>query len=1235
METTRDLVFGVLAVRRSLVDATQLVSAMAEHFQAVRPLPSILVDQGALSPDQCAELNRSLDQLFAVHGQDWQRVMKTIGSGDLELADDQTLDSDVPAPLCVKPLDANAARSPAASRDEGASQDEATVDHVPSGVDRFAATGGGAADRSAAGGAADGGKTTASQVPGDKSLPHTLTMQPASGGVDLTGAIAADGGQQTVEYTPEQCSRYTLTRIHGEGGLGQVWLAIDPNLNREVALKNIRPGKDDQRSRQRLIREAQITGQLEHPNIVPIYELEHASPEATPYYTMRFLRGKTLQEKITRYHQHREKGQAEPLELPELLNAFVDICHAIAYAASRGVMHRDLKPQNIMIGDFGEVLVLDWGLAKRVADEEPEADAPRSPVQMSGEEGPVQTVLGQVMGSPAYMAPEQAMGRVDKMDPRTDIYGLGAILFSILTGKGPHRGERTGNTAKDTRALLRRISEGETPRLRDVDSTIPRALDAICSRAMAKDRDDRYQTATELARDVQRYLADEPVSVYVEPWQQRAWRWIRRHRAWAQAAVAVIVLAMLAGGVAFFFVERARRSEVEARRQVAAAWQAEKVALAETKAAQAEATRRFQQARRTVDESFTGLSDELADYPGAHALRARLLQRAAASYERFAAERSDDPTLRLEFALAQVRLGDVRRLLGEFAESQDAYQQAIARFEQLIAEHDDPGPTAVALAQCYNRLGILHVTNATMPAAGDVTDSLRKAGNAYDAAAAILAKLPATARETYEVRRTAVETQANQGELLRWKSEDQAAIDRLTQVADAFAQLHHGFGKPGDLVDLAKTRISIGELLAKTGQVQESVEVLKQAVASFEQLDLDGTAAEPHVLGLADARMTLANSQMGMGQAANRLSLYEASHNDYLALVKMRPDVPKYRQRAASAAINLVQVLHRMGRNEEAASWAGIAFQVSVDLVNEDQSVAYNHLLEARSALAFGQVLRDQRKLSLAEGYLAAAGEKAAALIGAYPQQVEYLRLRGEVLNNLGATHLVAEDAETARTVLLEARADFEQALTRSPADALTRDGLIWSLIYLGDSLRALDRAAEAKTFYQLALQAHLKQGDETYRQFQLGKFLVDCLDDEFRDPIEAGLIAERIAARYPTNAEYLVLSAAAWYRQGEWARCLDKLEEAAVVQMRGKSGIDFWRAMARWQQDPTGNDAVLAFERAVAQMDKWAPGDLRLLRLRREAATLLGINGPASQSGADDRGEDDADENDADAAAR
>jgi serine/threonine protein kinase len=322
----------------------------------------------------------------------------------------------------------------------------------------------------------------------------------------LDGLLAAAGPELPPTELQVARHRYCLMRVHKEGGLGRVWLAQDGDLNREVALKEIKPHlRTTPETRQRFLKEAQIAGQLEHPTIVPVYELSRWAESGEPFYVMKFVRGQTLGAAIAEHHQARNGGPPDAPQRRRLLGSFVSVCNSIAYAHARGVIHRDLKPANVVLGKFGEVILLDWGLAK-VLDGSLAEDG-MVPVVITDEAQTGATSAGSRIGTPAYMAPEQADRRLDLVDRGTDVYGLGAILFELLTGRPPHEGT-------DTDEICRQIVHGETPRARTAEPAVPSALDEICARAMAKAKADRYASASELAEAVQRWLADEPLAAY-------------------------------------------------------------------------------------------------------------------------------------------------------------------------------------------------------------------------------------------------------------------------------------------------------------------------------------------------------------------------------------------------------------------------------------------------------------------------------------------------------------------------------------------------------------------------------------------------------------------------------------------------------------------------------------------------------------------------------------------------
>jgi serine/threonine protein kinase len=308
--------------------------------------------------------------------------------------------------------------------------------------------------------------------------------------------------------------------------MAEVFVAQDAELNRMVAIKEIARGDDHPDTRARFLLEAEITARLEHPGVVPIHGLGHYA-DGRPFIAMRFIRGESLKEAIDRsYVETGASGHEQLLQLRQLLRRFLDVCQTIDYAHNRGIVHRDIKPTNIMLGPFGETIVIDWGLAKpmdRTGSEPIENSAGgalRPQRSLSKEE-----VLGMVIGTPGYIGPEQARGDLNRMGPTSDIYSLGATLYTILTGRSPVEGS-------SAHERLSRAIRGDFLPPRIVNERVPRPLEAICLKAMSLRPEDRYPSARALSEDIERWLADEPISAYRESWLRRVWRYLRHTRIW-------------------------------------------------------------------------------------------------------------------------------------------------------------------------------------------------------------------------------------------------------------------------------------------------------------------------------------------------------------------------------------------------------------------------------------------------------------------------------------------------------------------------------------------------------------------------------------------------------------------------------------------------------------------------------------------------------------------------------
>jgi len=336
--------------------------------------------------------------------------------------------------------------------------------------------------------------------------------------------------------------RFRVLELHAKGGVGHVMTARDEEFGRTVAVKQIRPRyADNPKIRERFVLEAEITASLEHPGVVPVYGLE-AYPNGGPYYAMRLIHGENLKQAIVKFYTTdvpaANRGQLV-VELQRLLRRFIDVCNTISYAHSRGVLHLDVKPTNVMLGKYGETLLLDWGLARIVEcpDEDDTCEDDESTLSSMSGNGSDQSLMGSPEGTPAYMSPEQASGDADQLSRATDVYGLGATLYCLLTGRGPFT---------DRDGFLEKIQRGEFPRPRELKPDIPRPLEAICMKAMALSPSDRYASPADMVADIERWMAGEPVSAYRESGAERFARWMRRHRSRVQTGTLALVAATLA-----------------------------------------------------------------------------------------------------------------------------------------------------------------------------------------------------------------------------------------------------------------------------------------------------------------------------------------------------------------------------------------------------------------------------------------------------------------------------------------------------------------------------------------------------------------------------------------------------------------------------------------------------------------------------------------------------------------
>lgn len=792
----------------------------------------------------------------------------------------------------------------------------------------------------------------------------------------------------TLDHTPQTRERYSLTRLHAKGGIGQVWLARDADIGREVALKELRPERATEGSIwARFLEEARITGQLEHPGIVPVYELARREDDQPPFYTMRFVRGRTLTEAARAYHARRRESLTTPLDQIELLNAFLGVCNAVAYAHARGVIHRDLKGQNVVLGDFGEVIVLDWGLAKLVTAP-PETHAAGPPIDLSQQPDRAETVAGQVLGTPAFMAPEQAEGRNDLVDQISDVYSLGAILYEILTGRPPF-------TGADTAEVLRKVIEGRPIRPRREIAEIPQAIEAVCMKALERDRAARYQSVADLAQDVRRFLADEPVSAYREPFTRRASRWAKKHRTLVASAAVLVLTALPLVSFAAIRINQERLR----------------------------ADRGFRQARQAVNEYFTQVSEStLLNKPGMQPLRKSLLNAAKNFYVNFATESQHDLSLRSEVARSLSRLAIINTVTSSHLEAADLQRRAVETWRALLNTPESDPSASLEFARGLNNLAEMERKLAR----------LNQALQHGQEAAAVLEKLPPSREVMSEIVRNHALLGIVWQSLYRFdpaEAEYRAALALLDAhpdlSADPQVRLEEQFTIMGNLgslltqigrVDEAEATVQKAVALAKaelqkrpddlalqnlhsksvlqlagfydqTNRPNETIlQQLREAIAAQEQLVLRNPAAANfrETLGLAQAR--LGRMQLVMGRIGDADKSYEAADRCFEELARTYADEPDFLNQRATVLMARADWFASAGRDARALPLYRQVLPLREQLAGQypDTTLYRTNLAQVHRALA--QALQRQFQFGEAETHLHTAISLYTELVQSYPQ---------------------------------------------------------------------------------------------------------------------------------------------------------------------------------------------------------------------------------------------------------
>ncbi len=822
-------------------------------------------------------------------------------------------------------------------------------------------------------------------------LGHLRSLHDAAGGfaAPVTDLRAVER-EDAEDLTPlGRClGDFRLVREVGRGGMGVVYEAEQLSLGRRVALK-ILPFAAVLDSQQiaRFKNEAQAAAQLHHPNIVPVYAV--GADRGVHYYAMQFIEGQSLDQAIAELRASSgargKRASTEPAQSAvtwadgddvgsrrsvlrtgraDRRNYFfsatrlgIQAAEALHAAHSYGVVHRDVKPSNLLLDETGKLWVTDFGLARCQTDA-------------------TLTRTGDVVGTRRYMSPEQAAGGGALVDERSDVYSLGVTLYELLT-------LRQAFPAEDAAELLRQIDRHDPIRPTLLEPTLPKDLETVVLKAMSKLRDERYATAQHLADDLRRVVEGKPTVARPPSLADRVTRWTRRHARTVAAAVllSIFVIGGLAASTFFINREKIKAQDGFSR-----------------------ADRNFRQARETVDQFGSQLSERLAGLPGAEQVRSDLLRETLGYYRRFAAQAKEDPSLQADLAQTYSKIGSLLDEIGNADEAIAAHREALALYQQLSKSQSD-------VVEYRRRLGITQNNLAlALQRAGDIDG----ASGSFQDAIAMQKKLAGVDPDRADLR-----------------------------------------------IDLAKTLNNSGRLASELDQKAQAEAAFREAIA-LQDRSSDASASDPEALGSLATSYTNLASMNSESQPAEALRLFQTAFAYQAKAAVLRPGDQKYQSTLALTLNNLGAVQARLKLQDEAAMSYTRAIELQRQLtqlsprnrvLRRDLAVSCNNLGLTYSKLqrageaedSFHEALRLQQEL-VAED--AGDAETQSSLGGIY--------------NNLGILLEGAGRLPAAAEQFQQAVAHQRTAFERAPSVVRYREFLSKHYFNQGRVLRQLKRGGEA-----------------------------------------------------------------------------------------------------------------------------------------------------------------------------
>jgi len=750
---------------------------------------------------------------------------------------------------------------------------------------------------------------------------------------------------------------YEVIGLLGQGGMGTVYKAKHVRLDRVVALKMISSEQASPSQRVRFQVEGQALAKLDHPNIVQIYEVDECN--GSPYFSLEYLEGGGLDRKLAGMPQ-------TPLFAAQMLET---LARAIHWAHVHGIIHRDLKPANILLSRDGLPKISDFGLAKRLEDESS------------------QTRTGDLLGTPAYMAPEQAIGDSKAIGPLTDQYALGVILYEMLTGRPPFRGVNTLETLQ-----LIRFSEPVPPKR--LQPGVPRDLETICLKCMEKVPAKRYASAEELADDLARFLSHQTIRARRAGLSERLGKWIWRHPAPA-ALIGVVVGAVLAFGVLIVWSNTQLREAAQT------------------------ADMRFKEAKSVVDDLYIRFAEEwLSEEPHQDPVRQEFLEKASRLYKKFAAESGDDPEVRRGAARAHFRLGQINQILNLHSDARSAYHQAIALQDDLRRRFPEDAANRQDLANSHNWLGELYRQT------GNLTD----AEGSYSQAIVLQEALVEKDSQTPIYRKELARSYYNLAIILMDTDQPRVAEEKLARAFPLLADLHKKSPEVAEYRhEWARCFINRGVLHKGNRAFAQAEDDYRQAIALLRPLDPASTVkGKEEIRGPFRAvfRTDLAVTHRNLGNLLWSQDQHDKALDEMRQAMKILeklavdyPNRPAYQKKLADTYNSLGSVFASVKNYKDAEAHYSEARARFDRLVREHADVAEYQQLYAITLGNLGWLRSEHEDWAKARGHYEQAIQHLQSALKANQKNLVAARALGDQYQSLAETairlgdHAAAADA--------------------------------------------------------------------------------------------------------------------------------------------------------------------------------------------------------------------------------